>query len=120
MDNPHVSVGAGGVIAKGRWICDPGVTNLTYTLTFYLCPRVPTGGQESWPAEGCTDASPPTNGAVPGPVPGQTYTGYVPNSPAPAAHGTGYWVGANVYQSWAGTILVTYPEVDSNAVYISA
>jgi hypothetical protein len=117
MDNPHVSTGAGGIIAKGRWICEPGVTQVTYTLTLYLCPNPPVGQEQDWTSEGCVFEGDPNSGVIEAPIPGDTYTRYVPgNVPA---HGTGYWIASNVYQSWAGSVLVTYPEVDSQAVWIS-
>lgn len=89
MDSPHVSAGAGGVIAKLRY-CDPDGVHVNVTLLLYLCPNKPSSNEQNWANEGCVlkayafhDWN--ANAA-------QQYTKYVPDLGNPGQHGTGWWV----------------------------
>ncbi|SBT65643.1 hypothetical protein GA0070622_2644 [Micromonospora sediminicola] len=111
MDAPHVSSGAGGVIAKLRY-CNDSAGQVQTTLYLYLCPNKPSSNESNWYNEGCRSKALETYGWSATAF--SNYTRYVPNTGKPGAHGTGWWVAcANFSKPFAGM-------VPSISVYISA
>jgi hypothetical protein len=101
MDNPHYS--SGGIIAKGHFFCDPGVTYVQYSLYLFVCTSNPTGQPEtSWGNYGCLNLWVAT-GRISSPP--DSSTRYVPGTGV--AHGTGWFIACNVYAVNVGG--TTYP-----------
>lgn len=92
MDNPHYS--SGGILAKGHFYCDPGVTYVQYALYLFLCTSNPTGKPETtWESQyGCVNNY-VANATIDNPP--DSSTRYVPG--VGVAHGTGWWIACNVY-----------------------
>lgn len=116
MDNPHPSSGAGGIIAKGRWQCTPGVNSVTFALFLFLCPQPPSGPESSWPSQGCSIQA-MSSGTIPNPGPEETR--YVPELGQPGAHGTGYFIACNMFFYQVGGHISPTQTVVSNAVFLS-
>src|SRR5215470_13742380 len=103
IDTPHVSTGAGGVIAKGRWQCTSVPTTVflstaTTGLLLWLCPQNPQPSESylTNPNNHC-NAMGYNFGDFDVDVAGQTYTRWVPPQGTPGAHGSGYWVACAVW-----------------------
>lgn len=114
VDNPHVSSGAGGIIAKSRFTCTSGVTSYGYSLALYLCTTNPTGTDPATNSS-CTIKATNTNSQS-NPVANQQYTVYVPPTGQSGLHGTGYWIATNRWTVNSGP----YQKTIGNAVYLSA
>ena len=112
-DNPHISTGAGGIIAKGRWTCTTKPRSIAFTLTLWVCPKPPTGYQNSWRGQGCTVKA---SAAGTFTYNGTQITRYVPATGA--AHGRGYWKMCNTWFVQPDNSDVE--EIHSQAVYINA
>lgn len=97
LDNPHVSVGAGGVISKARAAgCGP-TARLNYYMTLRLCPanaNPPNPITKSWVTNNCAfkaSAVYPQSGT--GYFnPSNPDTKYVPRSGQSGAQGRGLWI----------------------------
>jgi hypothetical protein len=111
MDDPHVSSGAGGVIAKLRYCLDEGGYS-QQDLYLFLCPNQPTLPESSWTSQGCVlQVSVHYEWTA---SPGVQYTRYVPPTGSAGRHGTGWWVACAVFENpFIGSL-------PSNPVYISA
>jgi hypothetical protein len=88
VDDPHFSVGANGVIAKGRYTCNPspGVDILDVFLQLYVCPTTPEH-TEGYVSLHCRLADFADYTIY---SPGNV-TRYVPTPPN-GARGAGYWI----------------------------
>jgi hypothetical protein len=111
MDTPHVSSGAGGVIAKYRY-CGEQTDTVSVHLYLFLCPVKPSSNEQNWESQGCVvqayfDYSWTASA-------GTTYTRYVPPSGTPGAHGTGWWVACAVMSQPYSAMIPSAP------AYISA
>lgn len=111
MDSPHVSSGAGGVIAKLRY-CDEDGGRVEVDLYLFLCPNKPSSNEANWKNEGCVVKSWKYYEWTASPF--SSYTRYVPPSGTPGAHGTGWWVAC------AAFVLPGVFTVPSAPVYIAA
>jgi hypothetical protein len=116
VQNPHYSSGAGGVIAKFNFSCDPGVSTIGYSLFLFLCSSSPQGQPESsWGAYGCAIKS-ETSGSVTSPP--LSFTRYIPATGGD--HGTGYWIACTVYSyTVKGVYYGSYTQA-GNAQFVSA
>lgn len=89
IDSPHVSSGAGGVIAKGRYRCY-GASQMGVNMRLWRCDTAPPR------VEGLLDrycdlvATASYSGWDP--VDGVQYTRYVPRAGERGGQGSGYWV----------------------------
>lgn len=119
MDNPHISTGAGGVIAKLRYCTEDALSETDSHLYLYLCPNPPTGDEDTWGNQGCVLKA-NTSYIIYTPRAFTTYTRYVPPSGQPGAHGTGWWIACStIMDFYSGGGNATYTVI-SSAVYISA
>lgn len=93
VQNPHYSVGAGGIIAKSSFTCTSGVTSYGYSLALYVCTSNPTGTDPASNAA-CTIKATNTNSFA-NPEPGKANILYVPPGNQSGVHGSGWWIATN-------------------------
>jgi hypothetical protein len=100
VNNPHPSVGAGGIIAKVNWQCSDVTPNrsLYYALHLYRCPMSDPQRDYEWLYDHCYPKA--FNGNPDRPVTSTApVTAYVPDSNLPGVHGTGYWIAEAIWTS---------------------
>ncbi|MDQ1699984.1 MAG: hypothetical protein QOG34_1847 [Frankiaceae bacterium] len=94
VDMPHYSPRAVGIDAKTRYICDPGVTSMTWVQRLYLCVTAPSAPDPNSP--GCSVAAVNVGTEAP-PQYVTPFTRYVPGAPKSesepptGAQGVGWW-----------------------------
>lgn len=99
---PHVSEGAGGIIAKAYWKCTnvPSTIHMTISprgLFLFVCPSQPPN-DETWIALNCT-AKGGTHNNVSATDPTALYVRYVPPTDRPGASGSGWWIACATWYS---------------------
>lgn len=92
VDDPHESVGKGAVV-KTRMVCSSTYT-VDYDLMLFLCPEKPEGAEHTWDDQGCVIKAEHRASVEVGT---STITRQAPRKNGGEAHGTGWWVGCNVY-----------------------
>lgn len=98
-NNPHLSSGGPGVVAKSTINCDHSHHFLEMTLNLYICPDDYNGSgppSEAWVGDNCYikrdnyDAISPLEANI-------KYTRQVPKVGGDAVTGTGYWVQCTIF-----------------------
>jgi hypothetical protein len=103
MQNPHVSGGAGGVIAKATFTCgksSDGATASSIDITLYLCSESVGSVRDSH----CSSVATDNNGSTYVDV-DATVTRYVPPSGQSGLTKTGYYVAEFVWKGSVGTVI---------------
>ncbi len=117
-DNPHVSDGL-GVVVKSRVYCYNNIKTVNIDTILFLCPRPPTGPENSWTSQGCKQRAWGFR-FVNNPVNGQEYVNQAPMKGMPAVHGSGWWIGCTIV-AWTdsnnkqGAVMVPGNAVDLTA-----
>lgn len=94
MQNPHISSGAGGVIAKLNYCTDVPVSSVSVNLYLYLCPTQPDQNEWNWQSQGCMLKG--TAYYSWAPSLNQNTIRNVPPTGQPGAHGSGIWIACGV------------------------
>jgi hypothetical protein len=101
VNDPHISTGAGGVIAKTRWRCDDvtPVKGIYHAMYLWLCDREPQLDYE-WLQANCIAKAVnyEQNMKIADATPDFT-TRYVPPLDQSGAHGDGYWLQEVIWES---------------------
>ena len=94
VDMPHYSTRASGIDAKTRYICQPGVTSMTWVQRLYLCVNPISAPDPNAPGCSAVDVN---FGTEAPPAYGVPITRYVPGAPSTSsepptgAQGSGWW-----------------------------
>lgn len=120
MHSPHVSAGAGGVIAKGTFDCG-GKVDIQAGMYLFVCDQAPTNSDETtWPERfGCVEKASNISINISFPSGGGFATRVVPNLGNPGKHGTGYWIACLQYLVTADGNSLQGSDI-SPAMYINA
>jgi hypothetical protein len=121
VQNPHYSVGAGGIVSTASWRCSsvPATINLSAVgetgFWLWLCPS-PAPPDEAWISANCTEMGDNFNDILIT----NPYIDYNVHAPAGAgAHGTGWWIACTMWysqgQNGRGNTTLEF----SNSVWVS-